>query len=100
MVLGKVSSLYADVSQRYKISIKLSHFSILVKPLTVDIKNPPASLVADRRYEVICESTGSRPNAVITWYKGKRQLRRTKVDYENGVCAAVLTMTNNENIEK
>lgn len=36
-------------------------------------------MVADRRYEVTCESTGSRPNAIITWYKGKRQLRRTKV---------------------
>lgn len=36
-------------------------------------------MVADKRYEVLCESTGSRPNAIITWYKGKRQLRRTKV---------------------
>lgn len=41
--------------------------------------DPPNRLVADRRYEVSCESTGSRPNAIITWYKGKRQLRRTKV---------------------
>lgn len=51
-----------------------------VKPLTVEVLNPPATLVADRRYEIICESSGSRPNAVITWYKGKRQLRRTKVN--------------------
>lgn len=53
--------------------------SIQVKPLTVSILNQPVSLVADRRYEVLCESSGSRPNAIITWYKGKRQLRRTKV---------------------
>ncbi|XP_037903689.1 nephrin-like [Hermetia illucens] len=51
-----------------------------LKPLTAEITNPPPSLVADRRYEVTCESTGSRPNAIITWYKGKRQLRRTKDD--------------------
>ena len=50
-----------------------------VKPLTISMKNAPSSLVADRRYEVLCESSGSRPNAVITWYKGRRQLRRTKV---------------------
>lgn len=50
-----------------------------VKPLTVKIYNPQSPLVADRRYEISCESTGSRPNAIITWYKGKRQLRRTRV---------------------
>lgn len=50
-----------------------------VKPLTVNIINPPSPLVADRRYEVHCESSGSRPNAIITWYKGKRQLKRAKV---------------------
>lgn len=49
-----------------------------VKPLTVQIANPPSSLVADRRYEVTCESSGSRPNAIITWYKGKRQLKRAR----------------------
>lgn len=41
--------------------------------------DPPSQLVAERRYEITCESVGSRPNAIITWYKGKRQLRRTKV---------------------
>lgn len=55
------------------------HFSLIVKPLTVEIVNKKLPLVADRRYEVQCESGGSRPNAIITWYKGKRQLRRAKV---------------------
>lgn len=45
--------------------------------------NPSTPLVADRRYEVQCESSGSRPNAIITWYKGKRQLRRAKVSIKN-----------------
>lgn len=56
----------------------------LVKPLTVKILDPPSSMIADRRYEVTCESSGSRPNAIITWYKGKRQLRRTKVSVGKG----------------
>ncbi|XP_034667123.1 neural cell adhesion molecule 1 isoform X1 [Drosophila subobscura] len=51
-----------------------------LKPLVVRILEPPSSMIADRRYEVACESSGSRPNAIITWYKGKRQLRRTKDD--------------------
>ncbi|EDW51787.1 GM14610 [Drosophila sechellia] len=51
-----------------------------LKPLVVKILEPPSSMIADRRYEVSCESSGSRPNAIITWYKGKRQLRRTKDD--------------------
>jgi len=50
-----------------------------VRPLTVRILSKQLPLVADRRYEVSCESAGSRPPAVITWYKGKRQLRRVKV---------------------
>jgi CD80-like C2-set immunoglobulin domain len=55
----------------------LSFFA--VKPLTVEIMNPLSTLTADQRYELTCESTGSRPNAIITWYKGKRQLRKMKV---------------------
>ncbi|XP_058819211.1 hemicentin-2-like [Topomyia yanbarensis] len=51
-----------------------------LKPLTVKVVDPPDDLVADKRYEVSCHSTGSRPNAIITWYKGKRQMRRTKDD--------------------
>uniref|UniRef100_A0A182Y5L5 Ig-like domain-containing protein n=1 Tax=Anopheles stephensi TaxID=30069 RepID=A0A182Y5L5_ANOST len=49
-----------------------------LKPLTIKVINPPNTLVADKRYEIVCQSMGSRPNAIITWYKGKRQMRRTK----------------------
>ncbi|KAF2894573.1 hypothetical protein ILUMI_11600, partial [Ignelater luminosus] len=51
---------------------------LYLKPLTAKILKTVSPLVADRRYEVSCESAGSRPAAIITWYKGKRQLRRTK----------------------
>jgi CD80-like C2-set immunoglobulin domain len=57
----------------------LSLFPFIVGPLEVKILNPMTPLVADRRYEVTCESRGTRPNAIITWYKGKRQLKRAKV---------------------
>lgn len=52
-----------------------------MRPLTAKILNTVNPLVADRRYEVVCESAGSRPPAIITWYKGKRQLKRTKVHH-------------------
>uniref|UniRef100_A0A1B0FLW0 Ig-like domain-containing protein n=1 Tax=Glossina morsitans morsitans TaxID=37546 RepID=A0A1B0FLW0_GLOMM len=62
-----------------------------LKPLEVKIIEPPSSMVADRRYEVTCESTGSRPNAIITWYKGKRQLRRTKDEVSNNTTRSELS---------
>ncbi|XP_063702814.1 hemicentin-2-like [Culicoides brevitarsis] len=62
-----------------------------LKPLTVNIMDPPNRLVADRRYEVTCISTGSRPNAIITWWKGKRQLRRTKDDILNNTTRSELS---------
>lgn len=66
------------------IFIVISHiFTHTVRPLTVDILDTPSQLVAERRYEIKCESSGSRPNAIITWYKGKRQLRRTRVCITN-----------------
>ncbi|XP_023158458.1 uncharacterized protein LOC101459450 [Ceratitis capitata] len=71
--------------------LEASKHDIKLKPLTVKIIEAPSSMVADRRYEVICESTGSRPNAIITWYKGKRQLRRTKDDISKNVTRSELS---------
>ncbi|XP_070500607.1 synaptogenesis protein syg-1-like isoform X1 [Chironomus tepperi] len=64
-----------------------------LKPLTVEIRKPPTRMVADRRYEIICESSGSRPNAIITWYKGKRQLRRTKDEILNNTTKSELSFS-------
>ncbi|XP_055708974.1 nephrin-like [Phlebotomus papatasi] len=64
---------------------------LLLKPLSVKIVEPASSLVADRRYEVLCETTGSRPNAIITFYKGKRPLRRTKDESKNGTTISELS---------
>ncbi|XP_055644329.1 neural cell adhesion molecule 1-like [Toxorhynchites rutilus septentrionalis] len=62
-----------------------------LRPLSVKIINPPTPLVADRRYEIACESVGSRPNAIITWYKGKRQLRRAKEEILNNTTKSELS---------
>ena len=31
---------------------------------------------AEKRYDVECKSSGSRPEAMITWWKGSRQIKR------------------------
>lgn len=31
---------------------------------------------ADKRYEIECKTTGSRPEATVTWWKNNRQLKR------------------------
>lgn len=61
-----------------------------MKPLTATIRRPGKkgvgneSLLAGKRYEVECETIGSRPPAVITWYKGRRrQLKHTTVRKRN-----------------
>lgn len=51
-----------------------THYSyyifIAVKPLVVNITNKRFHLSALRTYEIECETSGSKPAAVFTWYKG------------------------------
>ncbi|KAK0090771.1 hypothetical protein PV325_003791 [Microctonus aethiopoides] len=57
---------------------------LILKPVTVNISRPPGkvknneSLQAKHRYDLECETTGSNPPAVITWYKGKRPLKHVR----------------------
>uniref|UniRef100_A0AAR5Q314 Ig-like domain-containing protein n=1 Tax=Dendroctonus ponderosae TaxID=77166 RepID=A0AAR5Q314_DENPD len=64
---------------------------LILKPVTINILKTDSPLVADKRYEVTCESAGSRPSAIITWYKGKRQLRRTKGENMGNVTISELS---------
>lgn len=47
-----------------------------VKPQTVSILTKEKQVSADKRYEVECRTSGSRPDAVITWWKGSRPVKR------------------------
>ncbi|KAF5272524.1 hypothetical protein FQA39_LY07848 [Lamprigera yunnana] len=67
------------------------NLDLYLKPLTATVLNMVTPLVADRRYEVSCESAGSRPSAIITWYKGKRQLKRTKEETRENVTTSELS---------
>ncbi|XP_067133355.1 protein turtle-like [Centruroides vittatus] len=47
-------------------------------PLDVKIEERGQSLSAQRQAEFHCKSTGSRPPAVISWYKGTTEMTETK----------------------
>ncbi|CAH1399329.1 unnamed protein product [Nezara viridula] len=49
-----------------------------VKPLEVKIQDSNQPLSAGRLYNLPCTSTGSRPPAQLTWWKGDHRLDKTK----------------------
>nr|CAD7197791.1 unnamed protein product [Timema douglasi] len=55
---------------------KVVVLDINLKPISVKILTQESQISADRRYEVECRSSGSRPEAIITWWKGSRQIKR------------------------
>ncbi|XP_026315203.1 hemicentin-1-like [Hyposmocoma kahamanoa] len=71
---------------------KLLILDINLRPLTVQILNKNRQLSADRTYEVECQTTGSRPEALVTWWKGSRQIKRSsKVYSQTNSTTSVLT---------
>lgn len=56
-----------------------------LKPVAVHITTKDKQVSADKRYDVECRSSGSRPDAIITWWKNSRQIKRvTKNHSEEG----------------
>lgn len=61
-----------------------------MKPLFATIINGSIPLVADKKYEIHCQTGGSRPEASITWFKGKKPLKRTKDFSKENVTVSIL----------
>lgn len=72
-----------------------------MKPVAVHITTREKFVSAEKRYDIECKSSGSRPEAVITWWKGSRQVKRlaknvcVKVamkmfSFDGNLCEAVL----------
>ncbi|XP_011872251.1 PREDICTED: hemicentin-1-like isoform X2 [Vollenhovia emeryi] len=49
-----------------------------MKPLKVEILGKDQILSAGKTYDIKCQSTGSRPPAVLTWWKSSKQLKGQK----------------------
>ncbi|CAH0728186.1 unnamed protein product, partial [Brenthis ino] len=62
---------------------KLLILDINLRPLTVQILNKNRQFSADRSYEVECKTTGSRPEAQVTWWKGLKPLRKKARNYSD-----------------
>ena len=54
------------------------------------ILNSTQSLATNREYRIVCQSSGSRPDAKITWYKGKKALKRSTEHVVRNVTVSVL----------
>lgn len=54
------------------------HVDMNFGPLDVKILGANQPLSAGRRYDLLCQSSGSRPPATITWWKNGQRLERTK----------------------
>ncbi|XP_054258720.1 nephrin-like [Macrosteles quadrilineatus] len=66
---------------------------LFLKPLTARIHTSRSPLVADMSYDIICNSAGSRPPAVITWYKGKHHLKKAKEEVRDNQNVTTSMMT-------
>ncbi|GBN06685.1 hypothetical protein AVEN_76859-1 [Araneus ventricosus] len=76
-----------DLTYRHVIKVKgiIAIFIKLLRPLDVRIISPPHHLSAGRKVTLECESTGSRPRAVMTWWKGSQKIQTgNEVISDNG----------------
>lgn len=65
-------------------------FLILVKPVAVHILAKRAHVSADKTYDIECKSSGSKPAAVITWWRGTKQIKRPVRNVSKFVCMEYL----------
>ncbi|XP_024081839.1 hemicentin-1-like [Cimex lectularius] len=72
---------------------KTVRLEMFLKPLEVHLLNKRSSLIADQEYSLTCQSSGSRPQAELTWLRENRKFRRGKVETwsnESVVTSAVI----------
>ncbi|XP_011504734.1 PREDICTED: hemicentin-2-like [Ceratosolen solmsi marchali] len=64
-----------------------------LKPLDVHILTKEPRVLADKKYEVECRSTGSRPEAIITWWKANKRIDNKTKNYasENNQSLSILS---------
>ncbi|KAK5647693.1 hypothetical protein RI129_002585 [Pyrocoelia pectoralis] len=59
------------------------HVDMNFGPVDVKILGANQALSAGRRYDLLCQSSGSRPPASITWWKNGQRLEKTKETTSN-----------------
>lgn len=69
------------------------NFRPLLVEISPDRKNQPVS--AEKSIEVVCKGSGSRPPAQMTWWKGSKQLKRSKesISVDGNITTSILSFT-------
>lgn len=68
--------IYKKINSQYRL---LALFA--VRPLSVRFKWKPLTLTAGEEHVLTCESTGSRPQAVLTWWIEDRKFTKAEVSF-------------------
>lgn len=53
--------------------------AVSVRPLMVKLRWKPTSLIAGEEYVITCDSQGSRPPAVLSWWINENKFESEKV---------------------
>ncbi|XP_067207979.1 neural cell adhesion molecule 2-like isoform X2 [Linepithema humile] len=72
---------------------KLLILNVNLKPVTVQILTKETRVSADKNYDVECRTSGSRPDAMITWWKANKQIKKKAQNYalENNQTLSILS---------
>ncbi|KAG1684186.1 Nephrin [Nymphon striatum] len=64
-----------------------------LRPLTVQIRTTKKTISAHKLVKFLCQSSGSRPPAVITWWKGNRKMSGSEniISEDNNISTSMLT---------
>lgn len=60
-----------------------------MKPAAVHILAKRTFVSADKTYDIECKSSGSKPAAVITWWRGTKQIKRPVRNVSN-ICSVCI----------
>ncbi|XP_030370530.1 protein turtle homolog A [Scaptodrosophila lebanonensis] len=74
---------------------KVVILDVNLKPIAVHILTKDRFVSADRSYDVECKSSGSKPPALITWWKGNKQLKKLTKNFNepDNQSLSILTFT-------
>ncbi|XP_055848284.1 hemicentin-2 [Episyrphus balteatus] len=74
---------------------KVVILDVNLKPVAVHILTKEKFVSADRTYDVECRSSGSKPAAIVTWWKGNKQIKRLAKNFSepDNQSLSILTYT-------
>ncbi|XKL59278.1 hypothetical protein PGB90_000294 [Kerria lacca] len=59
---------------------KTVRLELILRPLLVKLRTKPTSLIAGEEYVITCESQGSRPQAVLSWWMDEKMFEDEKME--------------------